>query len=116
MERVWAVPNPSSVRAAIGWSVDGSIVTIAYQGAGALLLDARTGESLARVVAGRSGVGASQVDVLPGLRFLISRGPRSWALRPLPRPDAVSPQESLRRALSEGGFRLRGVEIEAVSP
>jgi WD40 repeat protein len=84
MEPVWAVPNPSSVRAAIGWSVDGSIVTIAYQGAGALLLDARTGESLARVVAGRSGVGASQVDVLPGLRFLISRGPRSWALRPLP--------------------------------
>ncbi|RPH72088.1 MAG: hypothetical protein EHM78_04695 [Myxococcaceae bacterium] len=116
LEPVWTVPNPSSVRATVGWSADGSIVTVAYQGAGALLLDARTGEALARIVAGRAGVGASQVNVLPSLRSRISRGPRFWALLPLPGPDTTLPEESLRRALAEGGFRLRGVEIEAVSP
>ena len=115
LQPVWTVPNPSSVHAAMAWSGDGSIVTVAYQGAGTLLLDAGTGELLARVVAGRSGVGASQVNVLPSLRARISRGPRSWTLLPLPGPDTTPPAESLRRALAEGGFRLRGVEIEAVS-
>jgi len=116
LEPVWTIPNPSSVRATVGWSADGAIVTVAYQGAGALLLDARTGELLARLVGGRAGVGASQVNVLPSLRSRISRGPRFWALIPLPGPDTTPPAESLRRALAEGGFRLRGVEIEAVSP
>jgi serine/threonine protein kinase/WD40 repeat protein len=115
MEPVWTFPYPSSVRAVLGWSVDGSIVTVAYEGAGALLLDARTGEKLARIVASRAGVWAS-VTVLPSLRFRVARGPRSWVLRPLPSPDTLSPQESLRRALAEGGLRLHGVEIEAVTP
>jgi serine/threonine protein kinase/WD40 repeat protein len=116
LEPVWTVPNSSSVRATMGWSADGAIVTVAYHGAGALLLDARTGELLARLVGGRAGIGASQVNVLPSLRSRISRGPRSWALIGLPGPDTIPPAESLRRALAEGGFRLRGVEIEAVSP
>jgi len=116
LEPVWTIPNPSSVRSTVGWSADGSIITVAYQGAGAVLLDARTGEKLARIVAGRAGVGASQVNVLPSLRASIARGPRSWALLPLPGPDTTRPAESLRRALQEGGFQLRGVEVEAVSP
>ena len=115
MERVWTFPYPSSIPAAVGWSADGSTVTVAYEGAGAFLLDGRTGVKLARIVAYRTGTGAS-VNVLPSLRFRISRGPRSWVLRPLPRPDTLSPEDSLRRALTEGGFRLLGAEIEAVSP
>ena len=115
MEPVWTFPYPSSVPAAVGWSADGSIVTVAYEGAGAFLLDGRTGVKVARIVAYRTGTGAS-VNVLPSLRFRISRGPRSWVLRALPTPDTLSPEESLRRALTEGGFRLLGVEIEAVSP
>ena len=116
LEPVWTIPNPSSVRATVGWSADGAIVTVAYHGAGALLLDGGTGELLARLVGGRAGVGASQVNVLPSLQARISRGPRFWALVRLPGPDTTPPAESLRRALAEGGFRLRGVEVEAVSP
>jgi len=116
LERVWAVPNPSSVPAAVGWSADGSIVTVAYEGAGALLLDGRTGEALARIVEGRAGAGASQVNVLPSLRYRLARTGHSWSLFPLPEPDRTAPAESLRRALAEGGFRLRGVELEVVSP
>ena len=116
LERVWAVPNPSSVPAAVGWSADGSVVTVAYEGAGALLLDARTGEPLARIVEGRAGAGASQVNVLPSLRYRLARGAHSWSLFRLPEPDRTAPAESLRRALAEGGFRLKGVELEVVSP
>jgi hypothetical protein len=114
MKPVWTFAYPSSVQAAVAWSVDGSIVTVAYQGAGALLLDARTGEKLARIVAYRTGIGAS-VTVLPSLRFRVARGSRTWVLRPLVRPDTLAPQESLRRALDDGGFQLRGLEIEAVT-
>jgi serine/threonine protein kinase/WD40 repeat protein len=116
LERVWDVPNPSSVPAAVGLSADGSIVTVAYEGAGAFLLDARTGESLARIIEGRAGAGASQVNVLPSLKYRLSRGGNSWALTPMPGPETTSPAESLRRALAEGGFRLRGVELEVASP
>jgi WD40 repeat protein len=116
LERVWAVPNPSSVPTAAEWSADGSIVTVAYEGAGALLLDARTGEALARIVEGRAGAGASQVNVLPSLRYRLARTGNSWSLFPLPAPDGTAPAESLRRTLAEGGFRLRGVELEVVSP
>jgi WD40 repeat protein len=116
LERLWAVPNPSSVPAFVGWSTDGSIVTVAYEGAGALLLDAHTGEALARIVEGRAGAGASQVNVLPSLRYRLARSGHSWSLFPLPEPERTAPAESLRRALEEGGFRLRGVELEVVSP
>ncbi|HTS79435.1 MAG TPA: WD40 repeat domain-containing serine/threonine protein kinase [Myxococcaceae bacterium] len=116
LERVWTVPNPSSVPALLGWSADGSIVTVAYEGAGALLLDGRTGKALARIVEGRAGAGASQVNVLPSLRHRLSRGGRSWALTPMPGPDTTSPANSLRRVLAEGGFRLDGVDLEVVSP
>jgi serine/threonine protein kinase/WD40 repeat protein len=116
LERVWAVPNPSSVPAAVGWSADGSIVTVAYEGAGALLLDGRTGEALARVVEGRAGAGASQVNVLPSLRYRLARTGHSWSLFSLPGPDSTAPTASLRRTLAEGGFRLRGVELEVASP
>ena len=117
LERVWDVPDPSSVAAAVGWSEDGSIVTVAYEGAGALLLDARTGESLARIVEGRAGAGAAQVNILPSLKYRLSRDGNSWAVTPMPGPETASPAESLRRALAEGGFRLRGgVELEVASP
>ncbi|HET6981870.1 MAG TPA: hypothetical protein VFI53_06995, partial [Myxococcaceae bacterium] len=116
LERVWTVPNPSSVPAAVGWSADGSIVTVAYEGAGALLLDGRTGEALARIVEGRAGAGASQVNVLPSLRYRLARTGNSWSLFPLPAPERTAPAESLRRTLAEGGFRLQGVELEVVSP
>jgi hypothetical protein len=92
------------------------MVTVAYEGAGALLLDAHTGEALARIVEGRAGAGASQVNVLPSLRYRLARRAHSWSLFPFPQPDRTAPAESLRRALAEGGFRLRGVELEYVSP
>ena len=116
LEKVWVVPNQSSLTAAVGWSADGSIVTVAYEGAGALLLDARNGESLARIVEGRAGAGASQVNVLPSLKYRLSRSGNSWAVASMPPPDTSAPAESLRRALAEGGFRLRGVDLEVVSP
>jgi WD40 repeat protein len=116
LERVWDVPNPSSLPAAVAWSADGSIVTLAYEGAGALLLDGRTGESLARIVEGRAGAGASQVNVLPSLKYRLSRTGSSWAVTPLPGPETTTPAESLRRALAEGGFKLRGVDLEVASP
>jgi hypothetical protein len=52
-------PSQSFLRARQLWDgpADGSIVTVAYEGAGALLLDARTGEALARIVEGRAGAG-----------------------------------------------------------
>jgi hypothetical protein len=116
LEPVWTAPNPTSVAVGLGWSADSSIVTVANEGVNTLLLDARTGETLARIVEGRAGAGASQVNVLPSLKYRLSRGARSWALTPLPGPDSSSPAESLRRTLAEGGFRLRGVDLEVVSP
>ena len=116
LERVWTVPNPSSLPVAIGWSADGSVITVAYEGAGALLLDAQTGESLARVVEGRAGAGAAQVNVLPSLKYRLSRDGNSWAVRPFPGPETTSPAESLRRALADGGFRLRGLELDVAAP
>ena len=64
------------------------------------------------IVAGRAGsrgLAGERAAQPPGR---VSRGPRFWALLPLPGPDTTLPAESLRRALAEGGFRLRGVEIE----
>ena len=116
LEPVWTISNPSSVRRSVDWSADGSIIIVTYEGAGAALLDARTGEELARIFEGRSGSATPEVNVHPGLRFRMSRGDRSWALFPLPGPDTSSPAESLRRALADGGFRLQGVELEVVSP
>ena len=108
------IPRPSEWGS--GGAADSSIVTVANEGVNTLLLDARTGEALARIVEGRAGAGASQVNLLPSLRHRLSRGARSWALTPMPGPDTTSPAESLRRALAEGGFRLRGVDLEVVSP
>jgi serine/threonine protein kinase/WD40 repeat protein len=116
LEPLWIISSPSSVRRSVDWSVDASIIIVTYEGSGALLLDARTGEELGRIFEGRSGSAAPEVNVHPGLRFRMSRGERSWSLFPLPGPDASSPAESLRRALEEGGFRLKGVELELVSP
>ncbi|HUM12657.1 MAG TPA: WD40 repeat domain-containing serine/threonine protein kinase [Myxococcaceae bacterium] len=116
LEPVWTTPDPSSVRKSVDWSADGSIIIVTYEGAGAALLDARTGEELARIFEGRSGSTAPEVNVHPGLRFRMSRADRNWSLFPLPRPDTSSPAESLRRALAEGGFRLRGVDLEVASP
>jgi len=116
LERIWTVPNLSSVPTGLGWSTDGEIITVAYEGAGTLLLEGRTGESLARILEGRAGAGASQVNVLPSLRYRLSRDGSSWAVTPLPGPETASPADSLRRALAEGGFRLRGVELEVASP
>ena len=116
LEPVWISPNPSSVDASLAWSEDGSIVLLTYAGAGEALLDARTGESLARIRVGSSGATASQVDVLPSLRYRLARSARTWTLSRFPAPETSSPDESLRRALAEGGFRLRGVELEEVLP
>ncbi|HET6984324.1 MAG TPA: hypothetical protein VFI53_19430, partial [Myxococcaceae bacterium] len=116
LEPVWAVPNPSSVPAAVAWSSDGSTINVAYEGAGALLIDGRTGEALARMVEGRLGAGASQVNILPSLKYRLARAGNSWALTSVPSPDPTSPSESLRRTLDRGGFRLNGVELEVVSP
>ena len=113
LEPVWTISNPSSLRTSVDWSANGSIIIVTYEGAGALLLDARTGEKVARIFEGHAG---SEVNVHPGLHFYLSRGERSWALLPLPAPDTSSPAESLRRALDEGGFRLNGVELEVASP
>jgi len=115
LEPMWTIPDASSVRKSVDWSADGSIIIVTYEGAGAALLDARTGEELARIFEGRLGSGRSEVNVHPGLRFRMSRGERSWSLFALPGPDTSTPAESLRRALSEGGFRLRGVDLEVVS-
>jgi hypothetical protein len=114
LEPVWSVP--SAVGGGLEWSADSSVLLAAFEGAGALLMDARTGEALARIIEGQAGAGEPQVNVLPGLRSFVSRGARSWSLRPLPRPETLPPAESLRRALAAGGFRLRGVELEVVSP
>jgi serine/threonine protein kinase/WD40 repeat protein len=116
LEPIWTIPNPSSVRKSVDWSADGSIIIVTYEGAGASLFDARTGEELARIFEGRSGSTAPEANVHPGLRFRIARGERSWSLFPLAKPDVTTPAESLRRALDEGGFRLRGVELEVASP
>jgi WD40 repeat protein/tRNA A-37 threonylcarbamoyl transferase component Bud32 len=115
-EPVWSTTNPVSVGSTVGWSADGSIVTVTHEGAGAVLLDGRTGEELARIVEGPSGAGLSQVNVLPTLRYRLARGARAWAVFPIPTPDTLTPAASLRRALADGGFRLRGVELEVVSP
>jgi serine/threonine protein kinase/WD40 repeat protein len=114
-EPVWSAPNPTSIGSRVGWSADGSVVTVSHEGAGAVLLDGRTGEELARIVEGPSGAGLSQVNVLPSLWYRLARGAHSWAVFPIPAPDMVAPAVSLRRALDEGGFRLRGVELEVAS-
>ncbi len=54
--------------------------------------------------------------MLPSLRYGLARGARSWAVFPIPPPDALAPAESLLRTQDGGGFRLRGVEFEDVSP
>src|SRR5262249_5610088 len=116
LEPIWTAPNASSVPGAARWSADSSTLIVSYEGAGAALLDARTGESLARITEGRSGAVASQINVLPSLRYRLLRSVRTWAISPLPRPDESSPAESLRRALAEGGFRMRGTELEDAAP
>jgi WD40 repeat protein len=113
---IWTISSPSSVRRSVDWSADGSIIIVTYEGSGATLLDARSGEELARIFEARSGSTTPEVNVHPGLRFRMARGERSWSLFALPGADTSSPAESLRRALAAGGFRLRGVELEVVSP
>lgn len=116
LEPIWTAPNPTSIGSVVAWSADGSIVTVSHEGAGAVLLDGRTGEELARIVEGPAGEGLSQVNVLPSLRYRLARGAHAWAVFPIPPPDTLAPAESLRRALADGGFRLRGVDLDLVSP
>ena len=54
--------------------------------------------------------------MLPSLRYRLARTGHSWSLFPLPEPERTAAPESLRRTLAEGGFRLKGVELEVVSP
>jgi serine/threonine protein kinase/WD40 repeat protein len=116
LDPVWTISHLSSLRTSVDWSANGSIIIVTYEGAGAVLLDARSGEELARIYEGRSGSAAPEVNVHPGLRFRMSRTDRSWQLFPLPGPDTSSPAESFRRALDETGFQMRGVELEVASP
>jgi hypothetical protein len=113
---LWQVRNFSSVVQEVHWSSDDSALMVLYDSLGTSLLDSGTGERFANLTVSKPGAFATQEIVLPSLRYRISRGDGAWEMWPLPAPDEGPPRESLRRALSEAGLELRGVELVDAAP
>lgn len=108
---IWQVRNLSSVHQELRWSSDDSSLMVLHDQLGTLLMDGRTGERFANLMAKPAAY-----FVLPSLRYRISRGNETWEMLPLPAPDDGPPRASLMRVLSDAGLEMRGVELVDAAP
>jgi WD40 repeat protein len=111
MRVLWSVPNavPDQAR----WSADGRVLLIGSETLGTELLDARTGERLARFLTTKLSGRPVATYVRPVLRAKVVMNRTHWERRPLPGPATESPAQGLTRTLERTGLVLQGVELVA---
>jgi WD40 repeat protein len=113
---VFRVPNPSSLPQDVFWSSDDSALLDVLDSTATVLLDSRTGRRIAAFPASKPASYPSIDTLSPTLTYKIARGGGTWDIRPLPSPDAHSPEDALARVLSEAGLEMRGVELVYAAP
>jgi WD40 repeat protein/tRNA A-37 threonylcarbamoyl transferase component Bud32 len=110
---VWTVaselPDPIN---SLRWSADGRAFVLQYETLGTDVLDAGTGERLARFLAGAL-VSPVAVTLQPDLQAKLIASDTRWERRPVPQPVTESPARSLARTLERTGLASQGVEIVA---
>jgi len=90
----------------------GVVGVLQYETLGTDVLDAGTGERLARFLAGAL-VSPVAVTLQPDLRAKVIASDTRWERRPVPQPVTESPARSLARTLERTGLASQGVEIVA---
>jgi WD40 repeat protein len=110
---LWRVANAFPARVHLSWSADGLGLLVDYEALGTELLDARTGERLARFLTTKLSGWPSATYVQPDLRAKVVMTRTHWERRPLPEPATESPAEGLKRTLQRTGLMLQGVELVA---
>jgi len=109
-QALWTVLHSTSDKPfELHWSVDERTLMVQYEALGTELIDARTGDWLARLPGTRAGV----LTVRPDLGAKVVNNEANWELRPLPGPARDSPAESLASTLKKTGLALKGVDVVA---
>jgi hypothetical protein len=110
---LWRVANAVPARVHVNWSAGGSALLVDYEALGTEVLDARTGERLARFLTSKLSAWPAATHVQPDLREKVVMTRTHWERRPLPEPATESPAEGLTRTLERTGLALQGVELVA---
>jgi WD40 repeat protein len=110
---LWSVANAVPERLRVTWSADGRALLVEYETLGTELLDAHTGERLARFRATKDFVSPARVWIQPDLGAQVVMTQTHWERRPLPQPDEEPAARSLARTLQRTGLAFRGVELVA---
>jgi serine/threonine protein kinase/WD40 repeat protein len=111
---LWNVPQDASQTVDINWSPDRRSLILKHGWIATEVLDAATGERLARF----PGLSRAVTPVLaelysPDLRVKAVTTMTTWEIRPVPPPDETPPAESLARTLRKTGLEFRGVDLVA---
>jgi serine/threonine protein kinase len=111
---IWKVPEDVSEPVQISWAPDRRSLILRHGWIASEVLDARTGERLARF----PGLSRAVTPVLaelyaPDLRVKAVSTLTTWEIRPVPQPDETPAPESLTRTLQRTGLELRGVDVVA---
>ena len=109
---IWSVPNDAPLEASCQWTPDGRAVLLRYGYHSTEVLDARSGEKLARFQTFGPPVSPVRAEQYSSdLRIKAVVAAQTWGYRPVPPPDPTPADESLARTLQRTGFTLRGVEL-----
>jgi serine/threonine protein kinase/WD40 repeat protein len=111
---IWKVAEDVSQIVDVNWSPDRRFLILKYGWTATEVLDAATGERLARF----PGLSRAVTPVLaelysPDLRIKAVSALTTWELRPVPPPDERPAAESLAATLRRTGLEFRGVDLVA---
>jgi hypothetical protein len=111
---IWKVREDVSEPVQVDWSPDTRAVLLKHGWIGTEVLDAATGERLARFPALSRAVTPVLAELYsPDLKVKAVSTLTTWEIRPVPQPDETPAPESLTRTLQRTGLELRGVDVVA---
>jgi tRNA A-37 threonylcarbamoyl transferase component Bud32 len=109
---IWSVANDVPDDAFCQWTPDGRAVLLRHGFRSTEVLDARSGERLARFQTFGPPVRPVLAEQYSSdLRIKAVVAWKTWGYRPVPPPDPTPADESLARTLQRTGLTLRGVEL-----
>ena len=98
----------------VNWSPDRRFLLLRHQWILTEVLDAATGERIARFPALSRAVTPVLAELYsPDLRVKAVSALTTWEFRPVPPPDETPAAESLTRTLRKTGLEFRGVDLVA---
>jgi hypothetical protein len=110
---IWRRDSSELNHCAPSFAVDQRAIIARLPGAGSVVLDARTGETLFRLLSSNDTNRRWTSIVLPDLRHQILEDRETWSVVPLVAPDPLSPAAALSATLKRTGLRLDGTELAA---